>query len=93
MRNETPDFARSAYRWHEHHRRYVRHVESMPMKLGCQDCGGRGGFVDVVCDGQGPWEPCGFCEGTGLQTPYLRGLYLRWRRSPEGKRWKKRRAA
>ena len=31
----------------------------------CPWCHGRGGFVDVIVDGQGPFETCGICEGTG----------------------------
>lgn len=31
----------------------------------CPSCHGRGGEVDIICDGQGPFEECGFCHGTG----------------------------
>lgn len=32
----------------------------------CPSCHGRGGEVDVIVDGQGPFEECGFCRGTGV---------------------------
>ena len=71
------------YRWiqHYHYQRYKRRVESMERKLFCQECGGAGGWTDrILEDGTGPWEPCGWCCGTGLLTPWLRGLWLRERR-------------
>ena len=27
-----------------------------------------GGSVDVICDGQGPFETCGWCQGEGHTT-------------------------
>ena len=68
--------------WHnqQHHKRYLRFVESMPRKLVCQECRGWGGETEVVLDdGSGPWLECGFCEGTGLVTPWMRGFWLRWK--------------
>jgi hypothetical protein len=38
----------------------------------CPWCRGRGGFIDVIVDGQGPMEPCGYCNGNG----YLRSKRL-----------------
>ena len=34
-------------------------------KYQCPSCNGSGGFVDVVCEGRGPKEQCGFCKGEG----------------------------
>ena len=31
----------------------------------CPWCHGEGGWVDIIADGQGPKEICGFCNGTG----------------------------
>src|SRR5207247_7219493 len=77
------DYARLSYRQIRHHKRYVRRIESMPKKLICQECGGRGGEIDVVIpeSGQGPWVSCGWCEGVGFVTPWLRGRWLRTRRA------------
>jgi hypothetical protein len=76
------DFAREAFQYRAHHVRYVRFIAAMPRKLVCQDCGGDGGFVDpVTYDGQGPFEMCGYCEGTGYMTPHLRWLWLAHRRA------------
>jgi hypothetical protein len=69
------DYVRYAYQTHAHHVRYARYVEAHG--LICQECGGRGGHIEPVLDwGQGPWEPCGWCEGTGKTTRWLRGLWL-----------------
>lgn len=70
-------------RWREylrrHHDRFARRVEGG--RLTCQACRGAGGRVEPVLDfGQGPWEDCGWCEGTGKVTPWLRGLWLQYRR-------------
>lgn len=73
-------YARLSYRRQAHHARYKRRVEGMARQLLCQECRGAGGETDVILDdGTGPWEECGFCEGTGLVTPHMRGLWLRWR--------------
>lgn len=66
------DFARA-----EHHARYKRHVEAMPRKLQCQDCGGMG---EHGRSGYEPPDVCDWCEGTGLVTPHRRGEWLRYRR-------------
>jgi hypothetical protein len=46
----------------------------------CCECHGYGGHIDVVVDGQGPWERCGACGGTGTMTPKQLGAWLRWKR-------------
>lgn len=76
-----PDYARLDYEWRAHHARYKRYVESLQPKLWCQECGGAGGFVEpVLDDGSGPTETCGWCEGTGLVTPHIRGVWLGYKR-------------
>ena len=72
------DYARLGWYYRHHHGRFTRFVESR--KLTCQDCGGRGGYTDIIVDGLGPWEPCGWCEGTGYVSPWLRGQWLKWKR-------------
>lgn len=72
------DYARLGYRYLSHHKRLARHVAAMPKKLVCQDCGGFGGEVIPVLDyGQGPFETCGYCEGLGYVTRWMRGVWLR----------------
>lgn len=72
------DYARLDYHWQQHHARFAARVERDGLL--CQECGGAGGEVDVILDdGTGPWEPCGYCEGTGRVTRWLRGLWLRHR--------------
>lgn len=73
------DYARYGYQQHVHHLRYQKYVEAHG--LICQECAGRGGAIEPVLDyGQGPWEPCGWCEGTGKVTRWLRGQWLREKR-------------
>jgi hypothetical protein len=81
---EHPNYPRMHYAWREHHARFVAHVEAHG--LPCQDCGTRGGYVEVVCEGQGPWYDCDWCEGTGLMTRWLRGLWLRFKRDEARRR-------
>ena len=77
-----PDYARLDWENQQHHLRFVSRV--MQTKLVCQDCGGGGGgTVPVLDDGSGPWEECGWCEGTGYVTPWLRGQWLQWKRQEQ----------
>jgi len=47
----------------------------------CQDCGGMGGEVDVILDdGTGPFEECGWCQGTGRVDAKTRGEWLRMKK-------------
>ena len=58
-------------------------------KWQCPACNGRGGYVDVICEGRGPFEPCGFCKGTGELTrrTFYRVLgYESWWRRREKQR-------
>ncbi|MPZ20108.1 MAG: hypothetical protein GEV06_19655 [Luteitalea sp.] len=74
--NDVPDYARLSYERQAHHRRFVAYVEAHGLL--CQSCSGAGGERYVLLDdGTGPWEPCGWCEGTGKVTRWLRGLWLR----------------
>jgi hypothetical protein len=76
------EWARQCWLWNHHRERYRCHLASIPRKYVCQDCRGRGGEIDVVLPetGQGPWEECGWCEGTGYVTPWMRGHWLHWKR-------------
>jgi DnaJ-class molecular chaperone len=71
------NYARRAFEYQRHHERFARRVDG---KLICQECKGHGGEINVVYMGQGPWEECGWCEGTGHVTPWIRGAWLRYRR-------------
>ena len=65
---------------YSHHQRLTAYVEAK--KLTCMDCHGRGGETIPVLDyGQGPFEECGWCEGTGYMTPFHRGLWLRLKKA------------
>ena len=62
-----------------HHERFRKFVEKS--KLTCMECGGAGGFKEVILDdGTGPWDECWSCEGTGYMSPHMRGQWLRWKR-------------
>lgn len=72
-----PDYAKLDHKFRAHHQRFVAFVTTNYQKLHCMDCGGAGGEVDVIDPWLGgPWIPCEWCEGTGLMTPHLRGLWL-----------------
>ena len=75
------DYGRLAYYWQAHHLRFQRFTAQRPDLL-CMECRGGGGWTEpVLDDGSGPWEPCGWCEGTGLMTPHGRGAWLNYRRA------------
>jgi hypothetical protein len=78
--NEEPfDYCRSGVEWTAHHFRYIRYVEAHG--LPCQECHGMGGETVPILDyGVGPWESCGWCEGTGLVTKHIRGQWLKYKR-------------
>lgn len=73
-----PNHKREMYYARQHYIRYVAYVLGMDHPLTCQDCKGTGGEYDIV-DPEigGPWIACGWCEGTGVMTPYMRALWLR----------------
>lgn len=74
------DYAKASYRYRAHHLRFESRIANS--RLVCQECGGAGGRTDPILDyGEGPWDECGFCEGTGKVTPYLRGLWLRYKQA------------
>ena len=75
------NYSRRDYQWRKHHERYKKRVQEKHPHLHCMECGGRGGGIEIV-DPElgGPWWPCEYCEGTGLMTPYLRGVWLRMKR-------------
>lgn len=73
------DYPRVRYERGRRHERYRRFVEGMEWKLVCQECRGSGGDHPNYLS-YDPGEQCGFCEGTGLVTPWLRGLWLGWKR-------------
>ena len=79
---ENFDYAKWDYKQMAHHARFVKYINSMPHKLTCQECGGGGGWTEpVLDDGTGPWEQCGWCQGTGYVRPWLRGRWLGWKRN------------
>jgi hypothetical protein len=72
-------FRRGEYH-RRHHVRYKAYVAIKGNGFTCQECGGAGGETEpVLDDGSGPWYGCGFCEGTGLVTRWMRGQWLRWK--------------
>ena len=77
MNLRTIDYAKLDWKRRHHHERFVHRVLTQKPRLICQECCGAGGEIEPVTDdGQGPFEECGWCEGTGFVTPWLRGLWL-----------------
>jgi len=73
------DYPRISYEYRQHHERFKVFVKEKG--LFCQECGGSGGeMIPVLDDGSGPFETCGWCEGTGLVTPFIRGAWLSYRK-------------
>lgn len=73
------DYAKASWQYRQHHERFVKFVESRGLR--CMDCRGQGGeTIAILDDGSGPFEACGWCQGTGLMTPHGRGLWLTWKR-------------
>ena len=78
-RNPSIDYKRMDYYWAKHHERYKNRVSNG--NLTCQECRGDGGWKETILDdGSGPWFGCGYCEGTGRITPWLRGMWLKFKR-------------
>ena len=74
---ENIDYAKFAYRSRHHRQRYKSRVMARKPQLVCQECGGGGGWIEPVLDfGEGPWEQCGWCEGTGLMDGHRRADWL-----------------
>ena len=72
-----------------HHERYARRVETTKDSYGCRECKGRGGWVEVIdIEIGGPWETCGWCEGTGHMTGWHLGLWLRFKKQEKAEKRK-----
>jgi hypothetical protein len=72
------EYFRRAEYFRRHHVRYKAYVEAHGFP--CQECRGACGWTEAVLDdGSGPWYDCGFCEGTGYVTRWMRGQWLRWK--------------
>lgn len=72
------DYSRMDYQDQAHHARYKKYVEQNG--LVCQECGGAGDYVADNFGGYSLYEVCGWCEGTGKVTRWMRGLWLRFRK-------------
>jgi len=82
--NSKSAYAHLDYKINKHHERYKAFIHRMGKKLLCQECGGSGGWVEPVLDfGQGPTYPCGWCEGTGFVTPWMRGQWLKYKKNED----------
>jgi hypothetical protein len=84
-----PDYMRWLHERQRHHARFKAYVKQHG--LPCQDCGGRGGHVETICELGGPWYDCGWCEGTAKVTRWLRGQWLRCMREEKRARDAKKR--
>ena len=76
--DEIPDYARMDYERKQHHERYLKYVINNEML--CQECGGAGRYFVEEVDGFSRCEWCGWCEGTGKVTRWIRGAWLRCKR-------------
>lgn len=82
-----PDYARLDWKSQQHHIRFARHVLSRTPRLVCQECRGEGGWTEpLLDDGTGPRYSCGYCEGLGYTTAWMRGYWLRDHIKPKEKK-------
>jgi len=85
MRQAAVDYPRLDYYRRRHRERFAALVEKEGLL--CQECGGAGEYHEIISSELGgPWYDCGWCEGTGKVTRWLRGQWLRWKRQSN---WKK----
>ena len=75
--NKT-DYPRLDYEYRLHHIRYK--ARALKDHLLCQDCGGNGQYVAENICGYDRYETCGWCQGVGYLTRWLRGQWLKYQR-------------
>jgi DnaJ-class molecular chaperone len=56
---------------------------AQPKLYPCQECGGDGRHIEVVLQetGQGPWEDCGWCNGTGKVDGPTKARWLNYKKN------------
>lgn len=81
MYQKLINYAKFTYQTTASYQRYKRRVEAMPRKLYCQECRGSGELFEDRIDEYTLTGPCGWCQGTGLLTPWLRGQWLKGKRN------------
>jgi hypothetical protein len=85
MTKPPTDYAKLDDLYRRHNRRYL--ARAARDGLICQACGGAGGWTEVLLDdGTGPSFVCGFCEGGGYVTKWMRGAWLRWKKEEKRER-------
>lgn len=75
-RDARPRYAKMDSDFQRHHARFNRYATAGG--LVCQECSGSGGYFDYYRIE--PPDECGWCEGTGFTTRWLRGAWLRMKR-------------
>ncbi len=80
--DDPPAYARRRWAWDQHVLRLERRVMAQKPLLVCQECGGHGGYKEIVLpeEGSGPWYECDVCDGVGYLLPRNRGMWLRWKK-------------
>ena len=73
-------YAQLDWKYRHHHERLKRYIAAMPKKLLCQECKGSGSFEIDRIDFHSILGNCGWCEGIGYVTPWIRGMWLRFKR-------------
>jgi hypothetical protein len=60
-----------------------RIIVAPPKLYPCQECKGYGGHIEVVLQetGQGPWEDCGWCNGTGKVDGSTKARWLNYKKN------------
>lgn len=73
------NYTKRTYQREQTRKRFKKRVLETDDSLLCQECGGEGGWKEVILfdECSGPWFECGYCLGTGRTTKWLRGFWLR----------------
>ena len=80
MKDEQVDYKRLDYKFQNHAERYKQRIESDPTAVLCQECRGKGQYVDEYINDWPVYVGCGWCEGTGRILKFTRGRWLTHKR-------------
>ena len=78
MKNHKINYEKLNWKFLHHLQRYKKYIKKNG--LICQECGGSGELLYDRIDWHNLYEICGWCEGTGKVTRWIRGVWLRMKK-------------